>query len=542
MRSSSRPGQAMSTSTPAASACTCGFWPTPPKTTVDRMPSARARGSTTAFTWLASSRVGTRTSARGRLGCRLLVEAASRATSGMLKARVLPEPVRPRPSTSRPARVSGSVATWIGNGAVMPLASSTSTSGAGTPSASKVVSVGSTVGAASPAGRTGATGTVSSARVTGCWPAGRGPVPRPRPPRRRRPSVSAEGPVAVCEEAVDAVGVAAGRVARRRGRSAPSEWAGVYWLEVIRRPQQSGGSRSSAGRGAAVVGPLRFSGSDVGSPARLGGAASRRRRVHLLSDERGAAPVIATLPDAPWSPGRGGGVPRHIEVGAPVGRAIGAGTCGGPPSELGGPPVMRCGCLLQSEVGVHVDLVTGGRGVLLGGDGDLQGVAHPVEPVLAPDDLPGLEGRRVEVDRSDDGAVQGDLGDAAVGAHRRDERDARAGQRGRVLRGRVGRARLLHGPAERAGLVHAAPTAGEAEPAGVVRRRHREARSRRGRSEGAGRVLRQHLEPVGGHRGLVRRARDERDGGTGLGARGRRGEARDVDERAAVGALLQLVR
>jgi hypothetical protein len=149
---------------PPASACTCGFCPTPPKTVVAFMPSARASGSTTASTWLASSRVGTSTSARGRLGCRRLSEAASRATSGRLKASVLPEPVRPRPSTSRPARVSGSVATWIGNGAVMPLAASTSTSGAGTPRSAKVASVGSVAGvvgsaddmASSPTGTTGA--------------------------------------------------------------------------------------------------------------------------------------------------------------------------------------------------------------------------------------------------------------------------------------------------------------------------------------------------------------------------------------------------
>ena len=60
-----------------------------------------------------------------------------RATSGRLKARVLPLPVRPRPSTSRPASVSGSVATWIGKGASMPCAASAATSGAGTPSSAK---------------------------------------------------------------------------------------------------------------------------------------------------------------------------------------------------------------------------------------------------------------------------------------------------------------------------------------------------------------------------------------------------------------------
>jgi hypothetical protein len=62
--------------------------------------------------------------------------------------------------------VSGSVATWMGNGAVMPLAASTSTSGAGTPRSAKVVSVGSTL-AGAPAGTTGAVaGSVAGA---GCW-------------------------------------------------------------------------------------------------------------------------------------------------------------------------------------------------------------------------------------------------------------------------------------------------------------------------------------------------------------------------------------
>ena len=43
---------------------------------------------------------------------------------GSANARVLPEPVLPRPSTSRPARVSGSVSTWIGNAVVLPSAAS----------------------------------------------------------------------------------------------------------------------------------------------------------------------------------------------------------------------------------------------------------------------------------------------------------------------------------------------------------------------------------------------------------------------------------
>ena len=45
-----------------------------------------------------------------------------RASSARPKARVLPEPVRPRPSTSRPASEFGRVAAWIGNGTVTPSA------------------------------------------------------------------------------------------------------------------------------------------------------------------------------------------------------------------------------------------------------------------------------------------------------------------------------------------------------------------------------------------------------------------------------------
>ena len=65
--------------------------------------------------------------------------AASRATSGSAKASVLPLPVRPRPRTSRPASESGSVAAWIGNGAVMPLRGEhRRRARAGTPSSAKV--------------------------------------------------------------------------------------------------------------------------------------------------------------------------------------------------------------------------------------------------------------------------------------------------------------------------------------------------------------------------------------------------------------------
>ena len=62
----------------------------------------------------------------------------SLVTNGMAKAMVLPEPVLPRPNTSRPASVSGRVASWIGNGDTAPSLVSTGSSVAGTPSSAKL--------------------------------------------------------------------------------------------------------------------------------------------------------------------------------------------------------------------------------------------------------------------------------------------------------------------------------------------------------------------------------------------------------------------
>ena len=50
----------------ARSAATCGFCGTPPKIVATLRPTARASGARTAWTWLASSRVGTSTRPRGR--------------------------------------------------------------------------------------------------------------------------------------------------------------------------------------------------------------------------------------------------------------------------------------------------------------------------------------------------------------------------------------------------------------------------------------------------------------------------------------------
>ena len=76
-------------------------------------------------------------SARGLPGLRLVVLLSSATTVGIANAMVLPLPVWPRPSTSRPARESGNVADWMGNGSVTPRAASAVTMGAGTPNALK---------------------------------------------------------------------------------------------------------------------------------------------------------------------------------------------------------------------------------------------------------------------------------------------------------------------------------------------------------------------------------------------------------------------
>ncbi len=137
IRSSRRPGQASTMSTPWRMAWTWGCWPTPPKTVRVRSPCTAASGARAASICATSSRVGARISARGRFGVRREPEAESRATIGSRNARVLPEPVRPRPRTSRPDRESGSVAAWIGVGSVMPAEASTSERSAGTPSSRK---------------------------------------------------------------------------------------------------------------------------------------------------------------------------------------------------------------------------------------------------------------------------------------------------------------------------------------------------------------------------------------------------------------------
>ncbi len=57
---------------------------------------------------------------------------------------VLPEPVRPRPSTSRPASEFGRVAAWIGNGEVTPCRVNVLSNAAGISSSSKDSTAGNT--------------------------------------------------------------------------------------------------------------------------------------------------------------------------------------------------------------------------------------------------------------------------------------------------------------------------------------------------------------------------------------------------------------
>ena len=129
IRSARRPGQATTISVPRRSAVACRLMGTPPKMASTRGPSAPARRRSSLQTWVASSRVGTSTRRRGRLGR----TRSTPTTSGMPKARVLPEPVGARPDTSRPSRTSGRVRAWMGKGSLMPRAAREAAMDAGTP-------------------------------------------------------------------------------------------------------------------------------------------------------------------------------------------------------------------------------------------------------------------------------------------------------------------------------------------------------------------------------------------------------------------------
>ncbi len=128
----------------------------PPQTTFIFRPRTSPYGWSASATCMASSRVGVRMTARGL--CFSVRPPASVARVGRPNDRVLPEPVRPRPRMSLPARASGMVAAWIGNGAVTPFCASLRTMPSGSPRSAKV-SWGASVSTAlsAPSGSSGRT-------------------------------------------------------------------------------------------------------------------------------------------------------------------------------------------------------------------------------------------------------------------------------------------------------------------------------------------------------------------------------------------------
>ena len=144
MRSSRRPGQATTMSTPALERGDLAVLADAAEDRGGR--EAVGRGERLERPRRSAWRARGSGRARGRAGgrggaCRRRARRRGARPWGCANARVLPEPVLPRPSTSRPASVSGRVSTWIGNAVVLPSAARAATRGAGTPSVLKVMSV-----------------------------------------------------------------------------------------------------------------------------------------------------------------------------------------------------------------------------------------------------------------------------------------------------------------------------------------------------------------------------------------------------------------
>src|SRR2546426_619873 len=113
MWSRRRPGVATTMSAPCFSARVCGSIPTPPYTAAAVTRTCRPYVRALCNTCSASSRVGTRISARSACP---LSPPASRWRIGSMNAAVLPVPVWAEPIRSRPARASGIASCWIGVG------------------------------------------------------------------------------------------------------------------------------------------------------------------------------------------------------------------------------------------------------------------------------------------------------------------------------------------------------------------------------------------------------------------------------------------
>ena len=115
-RSISRPGVAISTSTPFSSAFTWSPMDTPPMRSAMESLCWRPYFSKFSATWAASSRVGSRIRLRG-IRARLR-PCARMSIIGSTKLAVLPVPVCAMPMMSRIIRTDGIAAAWIGVGSV----------------------------------------------------------------------------------------------------------------------------------------------------------------------------------------------------------------------------------------------------------------------------------------------------------------------------------------------------------------------------------------------------------------------------------------
>ena len=109
-----RPGVAMRIWGPFLNAAYSGRKDRPPYRSTTRSCCEEARASTTSATCMASSRVGTSTSAWIPRD-----DGSHRSTSGTANARVFPDPVRACPIKSRPAMREGIAFSWIGVGLEM---------------------------------------------------------------------------------------------------------------------------------------------------------------------------------------------------------------------------------------------------------------------------------------------------------------------------------------------------------------------------------------------------------------------------------------
>ena len=113
-RSSSRPGVAISTSTPFSSTSRWSFMLSPPISRACTRLRYLPYFTKFSATCSASSRVGSRIRLRGM---RALARPEARMSSiGRVKPAVLPVPVWAQPSTSRPISTMGMAASWIGVG------------------------------------------------------------------------------------------------------------------------------------------------------------------------------------------------------------------------------------------------------------------------------------------------------------------------------------------------------------------------------------------------------------------------------------------